>query len=241
MNKEIAHYVVTAHPPGGVLLTAKCNFLSEHSTVCVCLFVCLFVGVTVNELASAFAGLFALLSLKDKTVSVVGEWVSAIVRGVVQFSFFPKPVCLLSLTFLSRGWFGKLWISFHSLIILLFLLTELLAEGCVSRQITTHWSATIASRIGKKHIGLAVALSDCFANSHSWSFDQSGTLSIAQMEKITRLCHDGSFSICNFVAQSTGGESSLFHPATTIVPFRISVILRLVIVFSLSNWNPRQW
>ena len=72
MNKEIAHYVVTAHPPGGVLLTAKCNFLSEHSTVCVCLFVCLFVGVTVNELASAFAGLFALLSLKDKTVSVVG-------------------------------------------------------------------------------------------------------------------------------------------------------------------------
>jgi len=32
MNKEIAHYVVTAHPPGGVLLTAKCNFLSEHST-----------------------------------------------------------------------------------------------------------------------------------------------------------------------------------------------------------------
>lgn len=32
MNCEISHYVVTAHQPGGVLLTAKCNFLSPHST-----------------------------------------------------------------------------------------------------------------------------------------------------------------------------------------------------------------
>ena len=34
MKKEISHYVVTAHPPGGVLLTAKCNFLSPNSLVC---------------------------------------------------------------------------------------------------------------------------------------------------------------------------------------------------------------
>ncbi|EEC45658.1 damage-specific DNA binding protein 1 [Phaeodactylum tricornutum CCAP 1055/1] len=30
-KKEAAHYVVTAHPPGGVLLTAKCNFTSPFS------------------------------------------------------------------------------------------------------------------------------------------------------------------------------------------------------------------
>jgi hypothetical protein len=33
MNKEVSHYVVTAHPPGSVLVTAKCNFLSPHSKV----------------------------------------------------------------------------------------------------------------------------------------------------------------------------------------------------------------
>lgn len=32
-SKEVAHYVVTAHPPGSVRLTAKCNFLSENSLV----------------------------------------------------------------------------------------------------------------------------------------------------------------------------------------------------------------
>ena len=33
VNKEVGHYVVTAHPPGGVLLTARCNFLSPFSLV----------------------------------------------------------------------------------------------------------------------------------------------------------------------------------------------------------------
>lgn len=31
MNREVCHYVVTAHPPGGVLYTCKCNFLDEDS------------------------------------------------------------------------------------------------------------------------------------------------------------------------------------------------------------------
>jgi len=31
MNREVSHYVVTAHPPGGVLHTVKCNFLAEDS------------------------------------------------------------------------------------------------------------------------------------------------------------------------------------------------------------------
>ncbi|GKY95822.1 hypothetical protein MPSEU_000542800 [Mayamaea pseudoterrestris] len=31
MEKEFAHYVVTAHPPGGVLVTAKCNFIARDS------------------------------------------------------------------------------------------------------------------------------------------------------------------------------------------------------------------
>mmetsp|Transcript_44638 Transcript_44638/g.108270 ORF Transcript_44638/g.108270 Transcript_44638/m.108270 type:complete len:518 (+) Transcript_44638:61-1614(+) len=31
MNLETSHYVVTAHPPGGVLHTVKCNFLSADS------------------------------------------------------------------------------------------------------------------------------------------------------------------------------------------------------------------
>lgn len=33
MNREVSHYVVTAHPPGGVLHTVKCNFLAEDSEV----------------------------------------------------------------------------------------------------------------------------------------------------------------------------------------------------------------
>lgn len=32
-SHEASHYVVTAHPPGAVLLSAKCNFLSPESTV----------------------------------------------------------------------------------------------------------------------------------------------------------------------------------------------------------------
>lgn len=32
-NREIAHYVVTAHPPGSVSLTAKCSFRSPNSMV----------------------------------------------------------------------------------------------------------------------------------------------------------------------------------------------------------------
>ncbi|KAL3933161.1 MAG: hypothetical protein SGBAC_010515, partial [Bacillariaceae sp.] len=28
MDREVSHYVVTAHPPGGVLHTVKCNFMS---------------------------------------------------------------------------------------------------------------------------------------------------------------------------------------------------------------------
>eukprot|EP00978_Attheya_sp_CCMP212_P013648 scaffold34265_cov58-Attheya_sp.AAC.6 len=31
-NAEAAHYVVTAHPPGGVLLSTKCNFTGPDST-----------------------------------------------------------------------------------------------------------------------------------------------------------------------------------------------------------------
>lgn len=38
-KKEAAHYVVTAHPPGGVLLTAKCNFTSPFSLVSMMLLV----------------------------------------------------------------------------------------------------------------------------------------------------------------------------------------------------------
>ena len=33
MNREVSHYVVTAHPPGGVLHTVKCNFLDKDSEV----------------------------------------------------------------------------------------------------------------------------------------------------------------------------------------------------------------
>jgi hypothetical protein len=33
MEKEFAHYVVTAHQPGGVLVTAKCNFIACDSMV----------------------------------------------------------------------------------------------------------------------------------------------------------------------------------------------------------------
>ena len=41
MEKEVSHYVVTAQPPGSVLATAKCNFLSPHSKVeLVCLRTC---------------------------------------------------------------------------------------------------------------------------------------------------------------------------------------------------------
>jgi hypothetical protein len=32
-QNEISHYVVTAHPPGSVLLAAKCNFLAPTSLV----------------------------------------------------------------------------------------------------------------------------------------------------------------------------------------------------------------
>lgn len=32
-NREVSHYVVTAHPPGGVLHTVKCNFLNPDSEV----------------------------------------------------------------------------------------------------------------------------------------------------------------------------------------------------------------
>jgi len=43
---EVSHYVVTAHPPGAVLRTAKCNFMAPDSLVrcrvlCVLLFVLL--------------------------------------------------------------------------------------------------------------------------------------------------------------------------------------------------------
>jgi len=31
MNREVSHYVVTAHPPNGILHTVKCNFLAEDS------------------------------------------------------------------------------------------------------------------------------------------------------------------------------------------------------------------
>ncbi|KAG7357385.1 mono-functional DNA-alkylating methyl methanesulfonate [Nitzschia inconspicua] len=31
MNREVSHYVVTAHPPGGVLHSVKCNFLAKDS------------------------------------------------------------------------------------------------------------------------------------------------------------------------------------------------------------------
>jgi hypothetical protein len=33
MSREVSHYVVTAHPPGGVLHTVKCNFVAEDSEV----------------------------------------------------------------------------------------------------------------------------------------------------------------------------------------------------------------
>ena len=33
MSAEVSHYVVTAHPPGAVLLTASCSFLSPDSKV----------------------------------------------------------------------------------------------------------------------------------------------------------------------------------------------------------------
>ena len=33
MNREVSHYVVTAHPPNGILHTVKCNFLAEDSEV----------------------------------------------------------------------------------------------------------------------------------------------------------------------------------------------------------------
>lgn len=33
MSREVSHYVVTAHPPGGVLHTVKCNFLAPDSEV----------------------------------------------------------------------------------------------------------------------------------------------------------------------------------------------------------------
>lgn len=33
MNREASHYVVTAHPPGGVLQSVKCNFLAKDSEV----------------------------------------------------------------------------------------------------------------------------------------------------------------------------------------------------------------
>ena len=33
MSKEVSHYVVTAHPPGGVLHAVKCNFLAPDSEV----------------------------------------------------------------------------------------------------------------------------------------------------------------------------------------------------------------
>jgi hypothetical protein len=36
MNREVSHYVVTAHPPGGVLHTVKCNFLAKDSEVREC-------------------------------------------------------------------------------------------------------------------------------------------------------------------------------------------------------------
>jgi hypothetical protein len=32
-SHEASHYVVTAHPPGAVLLAAKCNFLAPQSLV----------------------------------------------------------------------------------------------------------------------------------------------------------------------------------------------------------------
>ena len=32
-SKEVAHYVATAHPPGGVLKAIKCNFLAPDSEV----------------------------------------------------------------------------------------------------------------------------------------------------------------------------------------------------------------
>jgi hypothetical protein len=35
-SREVSHYVVTAHPPGGVLHTVKCNFLSKDSEVSAC-------------------------------------------------------------------------------------------------------------------------------------------------------------------------------------------------------------
>ena len=33
MSREASHYVVTAHPPNGVLHTVKCNFLAADSEV----------------------------------------------------------------------------------------------------------------------------------------------------------------------------------------------------------------
>lgn len=33
MNREVSHYVVTAHPSGGVLHSVKCNFLARDSEV----------------------------------------------------------------------------------------------------------------------------------------------------------------------------------------------------------------
>lgn len=37
MDREVSHYVVTAHPPGGVLHTVKCNFMSPDREVSVLL------------------------------------------------------------------------------------------------------------------------------------------------------------------------------------------------------------
>jgi hypothetical protein len=32
-SREVSHYVVTAHPPGGILNSVKCNFLAPDSEV----------------------------------------------------------------------------------------------------------------------------------------------------------------------------------------------------------------
>jgi hypothetical protein len=82
MSRESSHYVVTCHPPGAVLKTVKCHFLSKDSQVSVVassrkvsLLVSLFVGVFLRH---TFCGqTFSLLTLTfydldGKNLSSVG-------------------------------------------------------------------------------------------------------------------------------------------------------------------------
>jgi len=62
MSREISHYVVTCHPPGAVLKTVKCNFLSKDSQVS------LNVATVVPKFPSCVAVCHYLFRLQDNDV-----------------------------------------------------------------------------------------------------------------------------------------------------------------------------